>query len=125
MLASHWVLDLITHRPDLPLAPGVDKFFGFGLWNSVAITAALEVGMFLIAVRIYSNFTRCDTKAGSVSFWSLVLVLLGIQVSSYTGAPPPSAQVVAWVGLAAALLFVPWAMWIERTRRVPGMRPRN
>ena len=124
LVASHWVLDLVTHRPDLPLAPGVDKFFGLGLWNSVALTAVVEVGMFLLAVWIYSNFTRSDTKAGRISFWSLMVLLLGIQISSYTGAPPPSAQTVAWVGLIGAFIFIPWAAWIEHTRRVPGMRPR-
>ena len=125
LVFSHWLLDLITHRPDLPLAPGVDRFFGLGLWNSLALTAVVEVGMFLIAVRMYSNFTRSDSKSGRISLWSLVVVLLGIQVANYTGAPPPSVKMIGWVGLIGAFVFVFWAMWIERSRRVPGMRPRG
>ena len=39
---SHWVLDLIVHRPDLPLAPGSHSYFGLGLWNSVAGTLMVE-----------------------------------------------------------------------------------
>src|SRR4029077_11692973 len=31
-VVSHWILDLIVHRPDLPLWPGGPKF-GFGIWN--------------------------------------------------------------------------------------------
>ena len=125
LVASHWLLDFITHQPDLPLAPGVERYFGLGLWNSVALTAVVELGMFLLAVWIYSNYTRSDSNSGRISFWSLVVVLLAIQAASYTGSPPPSVEMVGWVGLAAAVLFIPWAMWIEKTRRVPGMRPRG
>src|SRR5262252_2967017 len=39
-VASHWILDAVSHRPDLPLAPGVQAKAGLGLWNSVAATAA-------------------------------------------------------------------------------------
>jgi len=35
---SHWVLDFITHRPDLPIAPGLQIYAGLGLWNSVIAT---------------------------------------------------------------------------------------
>jgi hypothetical protein len=125
LVFSHWLLDLITHRPDLPLAPGANKFFGLGLWNSVALTALVEVGLFLLAVRIYTNYTRSDTRSGKIAFWSLVIVLLAIQASNYTGTPPPNVEMVGWVGLAGAVLFIAWAAWIERSRRVPGMRPRG
>ena len=125
LVFSHWLLDLATHRPDLPLAPGVDRYFGLGLWNSVAMTAVVEVGLFLLAVMIYSNFTRSDTRSGRISSWSMVVVLLAIQASNYTGTPPPNVEMVGWVGVAGAVVFIAWAMWIERTRRVPGMRPRG
>ena len=42
LVVSHWVLDWITHRPDMPLYPGSIKL-GLGLWNSVAATIAGEV----------------------------------------------------------------------------------
>ncbi|HEU5299248.1 MAG TPA: metal-dependent hydrolase, partial [bacterium] len=31
-VVSHWVLDFLVHRPDLPLAPGAMRV-GLGLWN--------------------------------------------------------------------------------------------
>ncbi|HEX7929083.1 MAG TPA: hypothetical protein VF678_15920, partial [bacterium] len=40
---SHWVLDWISHRPDMPIAPGVDAKVGLGLWNSIPATVAVEV----------------------------------------------------------------------------------
>ena len=34
LVLSHWVLDFISHRPDLPLIPGMETRVGLGLWNS-------------------------------------------------------------------------------------------
>src|SRR5215475_7239470 len=39
---SHWILDVATHRPDMPLAPGLDARFGLGLWNSRTSTFIVE-----------------------------------------------------------------------------------
>jgi hypothetical protein len=125
LVSSHWLLDMITHRPDLPLAPGVEHYVGLGMWNSVALTAVVELGMFLGAAWLYSGFTRADSRSGKISFWSFAGFLLLIQLMNYTGAPPPSVEAVGWVGIIAAVLFIPWAWWIERTRRVPGMRPKG
>src|SRR5207302_156579 len=33
-VASHWVLDCVTHRPDLPLYPGGGERLGLALWQS-------------------------------------------------------------------------------------------
>src|SRR5918995_2728329 len=45
LVLSHWVLDFITHRPDLPLWPGGPKV-GLGLWNSLEATALVEGAIF-------------------------------------------------------------------------------
>ncbi len=52
LVASHWLLDLAVHRPDLALWPGGPKY-AFGLWNSLAATALLEVGVFAAGILIY------------------------------------------------------------------------
>ena len=44
VVASHWFLDLIVHRPDLPLLTGAPKF-GFGLWNFPQLAYGLEVSL--------------------------------------------------------------------------------
>jgi len=43
---SHWILDLVVHRPDLPILPGNLgnlPLLGFGLWQYPAISATLEL----------------------------------------------------------------------------------
>ena len=49
LVLSHWVLDLITHRPDLPLWPG-GPLMGLGLWNSVPGTIIIEASL-LVRIR--------------------------------------------------------------------------
>jgi hypothetical protein len=44
---SHWLLDLLVHRPDLQLYPGGEKV-GLALWNAPVIEELTEIG--LIAV---------------------------------------------------------------------------
>lgn len=61
-VTSHWVLDLVVHRPDLPLAPGVDFHVGLGLWNSVPGTIIVEFGILAVGVAIYS---RLNASLGS------------------------------------------------------------
>ena len=67
LVVSHWVLDFLTHRPDMPLYPGGAKF-GLGLWNSIPLTIAIEVAMFGVGVWIYLRATRARDKVGTLGF---------------------------------------------------------
>src|SRR5882672_1710947 len=63
LVVSHWVLDWITHRPDLPLYPGSAKV-GLGLWNSVPATVVVESAMFAVGVWLYARATRATDVIG-------------------------------------------------------------
>jgi hypothetical protein len=45
-VVSHWLLDLVFHRPDLPLYTGSEHLFGLGLWSSIGATLAVELPIF-------------------------------------------------------------------------------
>jgi hypothetical protein len=111
---SHWVLDFVTHRPDLPLWPGGPKV-GLGLWNSIPLTLIVEGALFAAAVTLYVRATRPRDAVGRWAFWSLVLFTTAIWMSGPFSAPPPSVTAIAVVGLALWLLPL-WAAWIERHR---------
>ncbi|HEX8173123.1 MAG TPA: metal-dependent hydrolase [Thermoanaerobaculia bacterium] len=111
---SHWVLDFVTHRADLPLWPGGPKV-GLGLWYSVPATVIVESALFLGAIALHVRATRARDRIGSVALWSLVAFAAVIYIVSLTSPPPPSWQAVAWAA-NAAWLFVPWAAWIDRHR---------
>jgi len=114
---SHWVLDFVTHRPDMPLFPGSARFVGLGLWNSRGGTIAVETTMFAIGVWLYVRCTRARNRVGAVALAALVALLSLMYVATVLGPPPPNARVLAWGGLTA-WLFVPWAWWIDRNRAV-------
>jgi len=112
---SHWVLDFISHGPDMPLWPGGPKL-GLGLWNSVAGTVVTEVVLFTIGVVLYATATRARDRTGHLALWSLVLLLAALYVANVVGPPPPSIAPVAWFGVVATVLFTAWAWWIDRHR---------
>ena len=89
LVVSHWVLDFVTHIPDLPLYPGGPKY-GLGLWNSVAGTFAVEIVMFAIGVWIYARATRAADRVGQWAFVGVTAFLLVGFIVNANGTPPPS-----------------------------------
>jgi hypothetical protein len=112
---SHWVLDFITHRPDLPLWPG-GPMVGLGLWNSVPATIVVESLLFIATLALYLRATVARDRTGSIALWALVIFLAIINVANIVSPPPPNTNAIAWAGLAL-WLFVPWGAWIDRHRR--------
>ena len=112
---SYWILDLITHRPDLPLGLGSDSYFGLGLWNSIGWTIALETALYIVGVVLYLRTTERKDRVGFIGFWSLIAVLFAIYIGNIFGPPPPSESSIAILGNAAWLLVI-WAYWVDRHR---------
>ena len=117
LVASHWFLDLVVHRPDLPLAPDDATRVGLGLWNSLPATLAVELALLAIGAWIYARTTRARDAVGRWAFAGLLAFLLVIELANLFGPPPPSAQAIAWAGQAQWLLVL-WAFWIDRHREV-------
>ena len=113
LVISHWVLDFITHRPDLTLAPGAPKV-GMGLWNSVAATVVVEGAIFAAGVWLYATRTRPRNRTGRLAFRSLIAFLVILYFLNM-GPPPPNVRAIGVVGLLG-WLFLPWTIWIDRNR---------
>ncbi len=116
LVLSHWLLDLIVHRPDLQLLPGLDFVVGFGLWNSVALTIVIEGLIFVLGVWMYLRTTTSTNRRGSWGLWGLLIFLAAIYVTNLAGPPPPDAQAIGYTGLAQWLL-VAWGYWVDGNRR--------
>ncbi len=117
---SHWLLDALMHRPDLPLYPGSATMVGLGLWSSLPVTVALELLLFGVGVWLYCRTTEAANRRGQWGLWGLVGLLLLISFGDlFGGQAPPSVNALAWVGQAQWLL-VAWAYWVDRHRRLRG-----
>ena len=115
LVFSHWVLDFITHRPDLPLSPWSDARFGLGLWNNKSATILLELAIFIGGVILYARATSARTTAGHFALWSFVAFMVAIYFLNAFGPPPNSVDSIAIIGLTQWLL-IGWGYWIDYTR---------
>jgi hypothetical protein len=115
LVLSHFVLDLITHRPDLPVTIGGTRKIGLGLWNYPGTTLAVESALFLAGAVVYVSVTRERDRTGRFALWGLIAVLAAIYFAALYGPPPPNDRAVAIAG-HLSWLFVLWAYWVDRHR---------
>lgn len=83
-VASHWVLDLIVHRPDLELWFGGQRV-GLALWNYPVPEQAVEIGLVAVA----AIFWGASRRARGQSAW------------------PAAAFIAFLVALQTAVMFAP------------------
>jgi len=126
-VVSHWLLDYVVHRPDLPLYAGGSRLYGLGLWNRRWQTIAVEVAMFAVALFIYVRQTRARDKVGTFAFWPFVLLLVAAYGAAAFGPPPPTSVKAIAAGTLGTLLLIPWAWWFDRHRepRVEDAEPKT
>ncbi|MDX6530825.1 MAG: hypothetical protein QOH41_3115 [Blastocatellia bacterium] len=113
---SHWVLDYIVHRPDLPLYAGGARLVGLGLWNHRWAAIAVELVLFAAGIWLYTRQTKAKDKIGVYALWGFVVFLLAAYGAAAFGPPPPaSVRKLAIVTLCTSLLIV-WAWWFDSHR---------
>jgi membrane-bound metal-dependent hydrolase YbcI (DUF457 family) len=115
LVVSHWLLDFLTHRADLPWTlHGVERA-GLGLWHSRPGTLVVELSLFAVGIAVYLATTRARDATGRYALAGLLVFLTLVYLASVFGPPPPNAEAVAWTALSMWLL-VAWGGWIDRHR---------
>jgi hypothetical protein len=115
---SHWFLDVLVHRPDMPVLPQ-GPFVGVGLWHSIRATLLVELTVFIAGLLLYVRGNpRVITR---MSLWLLIGVLLVAYFGAAFGPVPPDTWTVAISALAMWLL-IPWAWFIDRHAVAPPRR---
>ena len=112
VVLSHWLLDLLVHRPDLTIAGSPPKL-GLGLWNHPWIEMPLELALTFGAL---AWFLR--RRAGPVlPAIVLAAILLLLQMIDWFGPPPtevtPAMSFLAFFAYGLATLA---AWWLGKTR---------
>jgi hypothetical protein len=115
---SHWFLDFLSHRPDLPVAPGINTYLGLGLWYSLPATMIVEGLMFVGGIVLYLRTTKARDRTGTYAFWGLIAFLVLIWIGNTFGPPPPNVDSLGYAGLSLWLLIL-WAYWIDK-HRIPA-----
>jgi hypothetical protein len=115
---SHWVLDVVTHRPNMQLAPGIETRLGLGLWNSPIATLIVEGLLWIAAIVLYVRATRPNGRAGSFGFWPMIVILTALWLASLRGDPPPSLGALAGVNTVFFAIVLTWAAWMNHARTV-------
>ena len=115
-VVSHWLMDYIVHRPDLPLYYG-SRLVGLGLWNHRWLTIAIEMAMFCVAIWTYQRLTEARDKIGLYGFLGFIVFLLLAYGGAAFGPPPRSVKMIAIATLFSWIL-IPWAWWFDQHREV-------
>jgi hypothetical protein len=113
---SHWILDWISHGPDMPIYPGGPRS-GLALWNSIPWTMIVELIMFGVGLGLYVGATRARDRVGRFALLGYVVLLLIAYVSDPFSEPPSSVNQVVWLAVAADIVLISWAWWFDRHRQ--------
>ncbi len=115
-VVSHWLLDFISHRPDMPLAPVVHQVYGLGLWNSIPATVVVEGGFWVLALVLYARATRPTKRLGSFALWAGAALLTLVWHGNLRAGMDPNPVKAGIGGLISFSLMVAWAYWTNRLR---------
>src|SRR6267143_5005844 len=106
---SHWVLDFLVHRPDLPLYDNTAKV-GLGLWNFPVVAFGLEAVLLFGGMWLYFRLGTARRMAMLV----FGLAMLAIQTYVFFGPPPPSDKAAAATALVSYAVFAVIIRVLER-----------
>jgi hypothetical protein len=108
---SHWILDLVVHRPDLPVYDDSWKV-GLGLWNFPATALAAEAGLLALGVALYLRRGAAIRQVvGTLAF---AAIMLGVHAYTFFGSPPASPVATAVTALVAYSVFAVAAYVLDR-----------
>ena len=114
---SHWVLDVASHRPDMPVTPWSSLRLGLGLWNSLPATLIVEGALFAAGSWLYASATRARDRIGLFGFAALVAFLVVLYAGNLLGRRRRASRPSAGLAILAPAILLAWATWVDRHRR--------
>jgi hypothetical protein len=116
-VSSHWLLDALVHRPELPLVGSDSPKVGLGLWSSLPTALCIEVAILAIGFCLFVPGCRMS-RGRWLAFTVLSLVIAVATVAGMTIAPPPpSPEAMAVSSGVTIVLVCALAGWLARLPR--------
>ncbi len=113
---SHFILDVISHTPDMTLFGNNSPSLGLSLWNSLAGTMIVELGLFFIGIALYLSATHSVSSSGKYGFFLLVFILLALYIGNIFSTPPPDMTSMGVTMTIGQLALVALAFWVDKNR---------
>jgi hypothetical protein len=114
---SHWLLDFVSHAPDMPILPRGPKV-GLGLWNYPMPAMCVEAALLAAGVWLYLSATRPRQGGGKVGLAIVIAVLFLFNLGAYLGPPPPNVTAPAAGNVLLIVLL--WILHRVDRRREPA-----
>jgi hypothetical protein len=113
-VASHYLLDVLVHLRDLPLAGNDSPKLGLGLWNHYGLSVALEFLSLALGLAVYVRFRsrRHPVRVGRLAV--VIVVLVGTYAAALLAPPPPGMTMVAMSDIVFLLVAALLAAWADR-----------
>src|SRR5262249_9652517 len=115
----------VSHRPEIPLAPGVHRYVGLGLWNSITATFVVGGALWVLGIVIYLKMTTANSRFGRYCLLTFIWGLTLAWVMTPFGSMPPgdftSAVLLTLLAIYAILLAL--AYWLEHHRTIHSEIP--
>ena len=115
---SHWILDFITHRPDLSLGFGTGTYVGLGLWNSLAGTLIVETALFMVGIFLYVRTTKAGDRIGSIGFWSWIGFISATYAGSFFGSDSSIDTLSTILLMVGSWALILWGFWADKHRTI-------
>jgi len=113
---SHYILDLIVHTPDLPLATNSSLKIGFSLWKNVPASILVEIGLLALGMGLYVRATRSTSRWGDYGVTYLALFQTVYFIGCYFGFLPRSPDALATRLIVEQLALVAVVQWVDNNR---------
>jgi hypothetical protein len=113
---SHWLLDALVHRPELPLVGAASPMVGAGLWNHMPVALVLEAALVAAGMLLFFR-AGVLSRGKQLALAALSVLILAFTIAGMTVAPPPpSAAAMAASSLATIVLVSLLVGWLGRRR---------
>lgn len=111
---SHWLLDALVHRAELPLAGASSPHAGLALWDSMGLALTVEASLLLAGLAVFLRGSSLP-RGRSVALATFCVLMLALTIAGMTVAPPPpSAQAMAGSSFATLVLTCVLLGWLGR-----------